>query len=67
MGDCGSGQSFEISQLTASPIRQPNRTSPTRRSPISIETFWEWCSIPEATTIAAVMGACRHMTGTRTM
>ena len=32
----GTGQSLDISQETTNPMRQPSKTSPTRRKPISM-------------------------------
>jgi hypothetical protein len=62
----GKGQKWDISQLTMIPTRQPRNTSATLLSPSSTPVSFECCSSPEAMTMAAVMGACRHMVGMRT-
>ncbi len=53
---CG-GQTWDITQETTKPTKQPKRTSPTLRMPTSTAVRFEWCDMPAAMTIAAVMGA----------
>ena len=49
-----------------SPIRQPRSTSATLWRPCSTPVRLECCVRPDATTMAAVIGACRHIVGMRT-
>src|SRR5215471_2359264 len=64
--ESGSGQIFAMSQLTANATTQPKITSLTLRRPVSAPTIFECVDRLPAMTTAAVIGACRHMTGIRT-
>src|SRR5215467_2210273 len=57
----GKGQMWDMSQLTMSPTMQPTNTSATLCTPFSTPVSFECCASPEAMTMAAVIGACRHM------
>ena len=57
---------FDMSQLTTSPTRQPKITSSTLWIPCITPTDVEPVARPAAMTTAAVMGAWRHITLTRT-
>ena len=58
---CRIGQTFDIAQLTATPTMQPNTTSATLCNPCSMPFITEWEDAPEAMTMAAVIGAWRHI------
>jgi hypothetical protein len=55
-----------MSQVTVRPTTQPSMTSPTLRSPTSAALSSECRGRTAAITSAAVIGACRHITCTRT-
>src|ERR1700681_546696 len=60
------GQIVAISQLTASATTQPKITSITRSSPLSTPPLFECTDRLPPMTIAAVIGAWRHITWIRT-
>src|SRR5262245_17982389 len=57
----GNRQIRDIAQLTNNPITQPSSTSPTLCSPCSTPLSLEWWLRPAAMTMAAVIGAWRHI------